>query len=53
MLLKKGKNIVQASTTNKDRTEKIRKKAANAGTNEESVAAELKNREHGHEQPAR
>jgi hypothetical protein len=34
-------------------TEKIQRKAKSAATNESSVAAELKNREHGAEQPAR
>lgn len=36
-----------------DTTERARRKAATSGTMEDSVAAELKNREHGHEKPAR
>lgn len=36
-----------------DKARRIRKKAASAATNESSRAAELKNREHGHEKPAR
>ncbi|MDB5023339.1 MAG: hypothetical protein JWP78_1094 [Mucilaginibacter sp.] len=53
MLSEKEKKTPQTSGNNTDRAEKTRKKAASAGTNEESVAAELKNREHGHQQPAR
>ena len=34
-------------------TERARRKAAASGTMEDSVAAELKNREHGGEKPAR
>jgi len=34
-------------------TERARRKAATSGTMEDSVAAELKNREHGNEKPAR
>jgi hypothetical protein len=34
-------------------TERTRHKAATSGTMEDSVAAELKNREHGNEKPAR
>lgn len=53
MLQKGDKKKEQAYAVNKERTERIRKKAASAATNQESVAAELKNREHGNEQPVR
>jgi len=36
-----------------DKAVRVRKKAASASGNESSVAAELKNREHGNEKPAR
>ena len=49
---KKQKNSEDAPAV-ADRPERIRRKAANESTNESSVAAELKNREHGSEKPAR
>jgi hypothetical protein len=52
MKLTKEKKSPKAISTN-NRAERIQKKAASASTNEASVAAELKNREHGNEQPAR
>lgn len=39
--------------TEANREERIQKKAKSASTMESSVAAELKNREHGNEKPAR
>jgi len=36
-----------------NRPERIRQKGVGAAANESSVAAKLKNREHGQEQPAR
>jgi hypothetical protein len=51
---KKSKSNSKTSTVNdSDRSERIRRKAAETAANESSVAAELKNREHGREQPAR
>jgi len=35
-----------------EKTERARRKAATSGTMEDSIAAELKNREHGNEKPA-
>jgi hypothetical protein len=48
---KKQKQAVTMASV--DRSARIRRKAAGAATNESSVAAELKNREHGNEQPGR
>jgi hypothetical protein len=53
MLQKNEKKEPRVSTVTKEKAERARKKAASAGTNQDSVAAELKNREHGSEQPAR
>lgn len=39
--------------TNANRAQRTNKKAKSASTMESSVAAELKNREHGGEKPAR
>jgi hypothetical protein len=51
-----GKNIKEKksriSPTEKT-AERTRRKVAESGTMEDSVAAELKNREHGSEKPAR
>ena len=52
MLKKENKNR-QVSSVTKDRADSTRKKSASAAANEDSVIAELKNREHGSEQPAR
>lgn len=41
------------STTDANRAERIHKKAKSASTMESSIAAELRNREHGGEKPAR
>ncbi|MFD2874285.1 hypothetical protein ACFS5N_17520 [Mucilaginibacter ximonensis] len=41
------------SKTGTNREQRIQKKAKSASTMESSVAAELKNREHGGEKPAR
>ncbi|MDB4924435.1 hypothetical protein [Mucilaginibacter sp.] len=49
--LKSKKSGRQLATV--DQNEKIRRKAKTAATNESNVAAELRNREHGGEQPAR
>jgi hypothetical protein len=48
---KKPKTAKTIASVN--RPERVRQKAAGAAANESSVAAELKNREHGQEQPAR
>lgn len=53
MLLKHEKKTGNVSAVTRAKTERARKKAASSGTNDNSVAAELKNREHGNEQPAR
>ncbi|MDB4902887.1 MAG: hypothetical protein JWQ63_2168 [Mucilaginibacter sp.] len=53
MLLKKGNKNRSAWSVTKDRADRTRKKSASAAANEDSVIAELKNREHGGEQPAR
>ena len=53
MLSKRDKKLEKALLADKDRAERTRKKTAGFATNEASVAAELKNREHGNEQPAR
>ncbi|MDB5007107.1 MAG: hypothetical protein JWP45_1500 [Mucilaginibacter sp.] len=52
MQVKKQNKTGKVSSAD-DRAERIRKKAASATTNESGVAAELKNREHGSEKPAR
>lgn len=41
------------SKTETNREQRVQKKAKSASTMESSIAAELKNREHGHEKPAR
>ena len=53
MLQKSEKKEPQVSTVTKERAERASKKAASAGTSQDSVAAELKNREHGSGQSAR
>ncbi|GAA4092457.1 hypothetical protein [Mucilaginibacter panaciglaebae] len=49
----KKQTAVSPQRTNANREERIQKKAKSAATTESSVAAELKNREHGGEKPAR
>jgi hypothetical protein len=51
MLTPKDKK--QVKTGVKDKADRVRKKSAMAATNESQMAASLKNREHGNEQPAR
>ena len=48
--IKEKRNRISPSP---EATERARRKAAASGTMEDSVAAELKNREHGNEKPAR
>jgi hypothetical protein len=49
--LKKPGNKTKTAAVPKEK--KSKRKAAAAATNDSSVAAELKNREHGQERPAR
>lgn len=48
--IKEKKNRISPTA---ETTERARRKAATSGTMEDSVAAELKNREHSDEKPAR
>jgi hypothetical protein len=47
------KQKAERTVASVNQLEKVKQKAAGAAANESSVAAELKNREHGQEQPAR
>jgi len=49
----KKKAANSPAKTDAGREERIQKKAKSAATMESSIAAELKNREHGGEKPAR
>jgi hypothetical protein len=49
----KTENEKKQKAAASDWSERIRRKAVGAAANESSVAAELKNREHSKEQPAR
>ena len=53
MLVKKDKKPEKISSADINRAERTRRKAKSAATYESGIAAELKNREHGAEQPAR
>ena len=49
----KNRAKTSPSKTDANKAQRIQKKAKSASTMESSVAADLKNREHGDEQPAR
>lgn len=53
MLSKKDRKLEKVLLADKDRAQRTRKKTESAAANDSSLAAELRNREHGDEQPAR
>jgi hypothetical protein len=56
IVMKSEKRLKEKShrvITAEDKDEKVRRKAKHAATSESSMTAELKNREHGGQQPAR